>query len=147
MVDLIYAFLDPAGRVHQLIKAERRLFLGGLPRRFLKEQPLGAFGGVVLLALDLVSITRIVSGGNHDPNQMTLADRLQGPSGPSIFPGHRPARAGLSEPSPPTERASRCSSRLAATTLHVVVASADRRQRGVYRRQTGAMQNPVQKSH
>ena len=37
-------------------RPERRLFLGGWPRRFIKEQPLGAFGGVVLLALVLVSI-------------------------------------------------------------------------------------------
>ena len=35
---------------------KRRSFLGGWPRRFIKEQPLGAFGGVVLLALVLVSI-------------------------------------------------------------------------------------------
>ena len=61
-------------------RPERRLFLGGWPRRFIKEQPLGAFGGVVLLALVLVSIFASSLAG-HDPNRMTLADRLQGPSG------------------------------------------------------------------
>ena len=60
-------------------RLKRRVFLGGWPRRFIKEQPLGAFGGVVLLALVLVSIFAGSLAG-HDPNQMTLADRLQGPS-------------------------------------------------------------------
>ena len=47
---------------------ERRAFLGGWPRRFIKEQPLGAFGGVVLLALVLVSIFAPYLAG-HDPTR------------------------------------------------------------------------------
>ena len=61
-------------------RPERRFFLGKWLRRLVREQPLGAFGGVVLLALVLVSIFAGFLAG-HDPNQMTLADRLQGPSG------------------------------------------------------------------
>ena len=56
-------------------RPERRLFLGGWPRRFIKEQPLGAFGAVVLVSIFASSLA------GHDPNRMTLADRLQGPSG------------------------------------------------------------------
>ena len=45
-----------AERAAAAAATKRRLFLGGWPRRLIKEQPLGAFGGVVLLALVLVSI-------------------------------------------------------------------------------------------
>ena len=99
--------------------AERRLFLGGLPRRFIKEQPLGAFGGVVLLALVLVSIFASFLAG-HDPNQMTLADRLQGPSGEYPLGTDQLGRDYLSR----LIYGARISLfvGLAATTLHVVVA-------------------------
>ena len=100
-------------------RAERRLFLGGLPRRFIKEQPLGAFGGVVLLALVLVSIFASFLAG-HDPNQMTLADRLQGPSGEYLLGTDQLGRDFLSR----LIYGARISLfvGLAATTLHVVVA-------------------------
>ena len=100
-------------------RAERRLFLGGLPRRFIKEQPLGAFGGVVLLALVLVSIFASSLAG-HDPNQMTLADRLQGPSAEYPLGTDQLGRDYLSR----LIYGARISLfvGLAATTLHVVVA-------------------------
>ena len=100
-------------------RVERRFFLGGWPRRFIKEQPLGAFGGVVLLALVLVSIFAPFLAG-HDPNQMTLADRLQGPSGEYPLGTDQLGRDFLSR----LIYGARISLfvGLAATTLHVVVA-------------------------
>ena len=100
-------------------RPERRLFLGGWPRRFIKEQPLGAFGGIVLLALVLVSIFAGFLAG-HDPNQMTLADRLQGPSGEYPLGTDQLGRDYLSR----LIYGARISLfvGLAATTLHVVVA-------------------------
>ena len=50
-----------------------------LLKRLIKEQLLGAFGGVVLLLLVLVSLFAGSLAG-HDPNQMQLADRLTGQS-------------------------------------------------------------------
>ena len=100
-------------------RLKRRLFLGGWPRRFIKEQPLGAFGGVVLLALVLVSIFAGPLAG-HDPNQMTLADRLQGPSGEYPLGTDQLGRDYLSR----LIYGARISLfvGLAATTLHLVVA-------------------------
>ncbi len=100
-------------------RPERRFFLGKWLRRLVKEQPLGAFGGVVLLALVLVSIFAGFLAG-HDPNQMTLADRLQGPSGEYPLGTDQLGRDFLSR----LIYGARISLfvGLAATTLHVVVA-------------------------
>ena len=90
-----------------------------LLKRLTKEQPLGAFGGVVLLLLVLVSIFAEFLAG-HDPNQMQLADRLTGPS--SVYPlgTDQLGRDFLSR----LIYGARISLfvGLAATTLHVVVA-------------------------
>ena len=90
-----------------------------LLKRLIKEQPLGAFGGVVLLLLVLVSIFAGSLAG-HDPNQMQLADRLTGPS--SVYPlgTDQLGRDFLSR----LIYGARLSLfvGLAATTLHVVVA-------------------------
>ena len=114
-------------------RPERRVFLGGWPRRFIKEQPLGAFGGVVLLALVLVSIFAPYLAG-HDPDQMTLADRLQGPSGEYPLGTDQLGRDFLSR----LIYGARISLfvGLAATTLHPARGGcgADRRHRGVHRR-------------
>ena len=87
--------------------------------RLLKEQPLGAFGGIVLLLLVLVSIFAEFLAG-HDPNQMHLVDRLTGPS--SVYPlgTDQLGRDFLSR----LIYGARISLfvGLAATTLHVVVA-------------------------
>ena len=100
-------------------RPERRFFLGKWLRRLVKEQPLGAFGGLVLLALVLVSIFAGFLAG-HDPNQMTLADRLQGPSGEYPLGTDQLGRDFLSR----LIYGARISLfvGLAATTLHVVVA-------------------------
>ena len=78
-----------------------------LLKRLIKEQPLGAFGGVVLLLLILVGIFAGSLAG-HDPNQMTLADRLQGPSGEYPLGTDQLGRDFLSASS--SGLASRCSS-------------------------------------
>ena len=58
---------------------KRQSFLGVLLKRLVKEHPLGAFGGIVVLLLVLVSI---FAGflAPYEPNEMRLADRLTGPS-------------------------------------------------------------------
>ena len=90
-----------------------------LLKRLIKEQPLGALGGAVLLLLVLVSIFAGSLAG-HDPNQMQLADRLTGPS--SVYPlgTDQLGRDFLSR----LIFGARISLfvGLAATTLHVVVA-------------------------
>ena len=108
-----------AERAAAAAATKRRLFLGGWPRRLIKEQPLGEFGGVVLLALVLISIFASSLAG-HDPNRMTLADRLQGPSAEYPLGTDQLGRDYLSR----LIYGARISLfvGLAATTLHVVVA-------------------------
>ena len=53
--------------------------MASAPRRLLKEQPLGAFGGIVILLLVIVSVFAGVFAP-YEPDAMHLVDRLQGPS-------------------------------------------------------------------
>ena len=57
----------------------RQFFPGLLLRRLLKEQPLGTFGGVVVLFLIFVSILAGVVAP-YEPAEVHLADRLTSPS-------------------------------------------------------------------
>ena len=59
---------------------KRQFFPGVLLRRLVKEQPLGTFGGIVVLLLVLVSIFAGVLAP-YEPGEIHLADRLTGPSG------------------------------------------------------------------
>ena len=51
----------------------------GMVRRLLQEQPLGAFGAIVILLLVVVSVFAGVFAP-YEPDEMHLVDRLQGPS-------------------------------------------------------------------
>ena len=88
-------------------------------RRLVKGQPLGTFGGIVILLLVLVSI---FAGfvAPYEPDEIHLADRLTGPSGQYLLGTDQLGRDFLSR----LIYGARISIfvGLAATTLHVMVA-------------------------
>ena len=98
---------------------KRQFFLGVLLRRLVKEHPLGAFGGIVVLLLVLVSIFAGILAP-YGPNEMHLADRLTGPSGQYRLGTDQLGRDFLSR----LIYGARVSIfvGLTATTLHVVIA-------------------------
>ena len=98
---------------------KRQLFPGLLLRRLLKEQPLGTFGGVVVLLLVLVSIFAGVVAP-YEPGKIHLADRLSSTSARYLLGTDHLGRDLLSRLIYGAQISIFVG--LAATTLHVLVA-------------------------
>ena len=90
-----------------------------MARRLFREQPLGAFGGIVILLLVVVSVFAGVFAP-YEPDAMHLMDRLQGPSVTYLLGTDHLGRDSLSR----LIHGARVSLTvgLAATTVNVVVA-------------------------
>ena len=98
---------------------KRQFFPGVLLRRLLKEQPLGIFGGVVVLLLVLVSIFAGVVAP-YEPDEIHLADRLTSTSARYLLGTDHLGRDLLSRLIHGAQISIFVG--LAATTLHVLVA-------------------------
>ena len=98
---------------------KRQFFPGVLLRRLLKEQPLGTFGGVVVLLLVLVSIFAGVVAP-YEPGKIHLADRLTSTSARYLLGTDHLGRDLLSRLIYGAQISIFVG--LAATTLHVLVA-------------------------
>ncbi len=98
---------------------KRQFFPGLLLRRLLKEQPLGIFGGVVVLLLVLVSIFAGVVAP-YEPDEIHLADRLTSTSARYLLGTDHLGRDLLSRLIHGAQISIFVG--LAATTLHVLVA-------------------------
>ena len=90
-----------------------------MTRRLFREQPLGAFGGIVFLLMVIISVFAGALAP-YEPSEMHLADRLQGPSVSYLLGTDHLGRDSLSR----VIHGARISLTvgLAATTLNLVIA-------------------------
>ena len=107
------------GSAEGIEATKRQFFPGLLLRRLLKEQPLGIFGGVVVLLLVLVSIFAGVVAP-YEPGEIHLADRLTSTSARYLLGTDHLGRDLLSRLIHGAQISIFVG--LAATTLHVLVA-------------------------